>query len=181
MFFFHLPDGEVVVREHEFNSEAIDGSITLLNAGAECSLLMHTPTAQFNYVVTEKKGGLVSELWELLTKVNNKPTIPPSIYYTVVLRSMLDDYLQNPNFKFVVTAYDPTLMKNEIKVATIKPRIFLPDRDTTEETGNVPTVEVSVANLTNNNPGPDLMPEPSFKLRRDKEEPVYSYKSPSKI
>ena len=180
MFFFHYPDGEVTVREHEFNSEAIDGSIALLSESdaQNCSLLMHTPTVEFNYVVTEKKYGVVRELWELLSKVNAKPTTPPSVYYTVVLQAMLDDYLQNSNFKFVETAYDKTPVKNELKQTIVKPRIFLPDRDIVLETGNKETVEVAI---TNNTPGPDLMPEPSFKLRRDKEEPVYSYKTPSKI
>ena len=169
MFYFCYAHGEVTTRDFEYNSEALSGSISLVNEGAECALLMHTPTAKFNYMVNIKRTGDANQLMQGINGLQTEPTSPPSIYYKVVLMSLLNEYLADPNFQFIKEKTVP-----EIK---FKPQILPPKRSVLE-----PELEEVITDKQTNplTPQPQIA-APDYKLARNMETPVYSYKSPSNI
>lgn len=103
-YFYYVETGEVTTRQHEFNSEAMDGEIILIDENDLCTLLIHTPNKKFSWDVKivsklAAKDGL--EKLEALGTLKTAKTGYP--YYCLIKENLLNLYLEvNPTFDFHV-------------------------------------------------------------------------------
>jgi hypothetical protein len=50
-FFIDNSDLSIVYRQHQYNAEAMDGKITMINESEECYIVAHHPNKKWKYDV----------------------------------------------------------------------------------------------------------------------------------
>lgn len=103
---------EIVYNKHEFNSLSLDGIIEKIPSDAECLIIGHMPTKQFDYQywvvdfdTPEKALDRVALMGLQKQDGSGKP------YYKVILKEDLDNYTTEFNLKEKKGAQKPTQMQ----------------------------------------------------------------------
>ena len=100
MFYFKDSNYTVTSRPHKFNSEYLDGRLTLLKDSVPCYVVNHTPNADWSYDLKRLAIVSLSYGWEKVAMLNSKvtPATPP-IYNSLIVVEDFWDYITINQYK----------------------------------------------------------------------------------
>ena len=98
-YFKNTDDQTIVWRDHEYNSEYLNGYLELVNDSDQCVILRHIPNKRWGYDVVTLKTTSAEEGFEEAKKLGFKNSDnKPHVYYSLVTKESLSDYFNNQNF-----------------------------------------------------------------------------------
>lgn len=152
----------VVYRQHEFNTEALDGKLSKILDTSKCVALNQIPNKQWSYDVTPIYIGYSDTVWEMYGKMVTEKPNEPLPFISIVLAEDLDEYIELNSFNLTSHIVETPTVKMSKPFINIKPpkkTVFGP-----------PKVPVTLDEIAS---------EYGVKLVRDSEAPTYRYKSPN--
>jgi len=99
MFYFKdLKTLRIVLRNFQYNMEAIDGKIVEIPPTAEGLLIAHVPNKLWNYDVNIIEKGEIEELIKKLDPLPQKSN-EPKVFYAVILETDFETYVTDYGFR----------------------------------------------------------------------------------
>jgi hypothetical protein len=99
MYYFIDKNYTVCRKEHKFNSEYLDGNLTLCEQTDTCFVVLHTPSDSFGYDVKRIAIITVATGYQKIQTLNNTlaDSNPPT-YYSLILVSQFWAYIQKTDY-----------------------------------------------------------------------------------
>jgi hypothetical protein len=98
-YFKNNDDQTIVWRDHEYNSEYLNGYLELVGESDPCVILRHIPNKRWGYDVVTLKVTTTDVGFEETKKLGFKSDDnKPHVYYSLVAEDDLSDYFNNQNF-----------------------------------------------------------------------------------
>ncbi|HNW88078.1 MAG TPA: hypothetical protein PKN48_00315 [Bacteroidales bacterium] len=156
--FAHIDTHVIAFRQHEFNTEALDGILELLQDSEECNIVAHHPNKKFGYDVGILETLSAINGWEKVEKLGHFDSDNPSkIFYELIPSKYYKDYVNKENF--YSKEFETPLPQDVRKTSAIKEVFDIPSK-----------IQSNIAPSVNTN---------TPRLVRGTEKAIYKYRSPS--